>query len=167
MPFSSPGDIPNPGIKPRSPALQTDSLPSEPQGKPKNTGEGSLSLLQGIFPTQELNRGLLHCRQILYQRSYQGSPNYNCTNIIYFNSMWTVKFQMFKPDLEKAEEPEIKLPTSIGSERKQGNSRKIFTSASLTTLKPLTVWITTNCGKFSKRWGYQTTVPASWETYAA
>ena len=65
-------DIPNPGIKPRSPALQADSLPAEPQGKPKNTGVGSLSLLQGIFPTQESKRGLLHCRQILYQLSYQG-----------------------------------------------------------------------------------------------
>ena len=49
----SPGDLPNPGIKPRSPALQVDSLPAEPQGKPKNTGVGTLSLLQGIFPTQE------------------------------------------------------------------------------------------------------------------
>ena len=56
-----------------SPALQADSLPTEPQGKPNNTGVGSLSLLQGIFPTQELNWGLLHCRQILYQLSYQGS----------------------------------------------------------------------------------------------
>ena len=52
-PFPSPGDLPNPGIKPRSPTLQADSLPAEPQGKPKNTGVGSLSLLQGIFPTQE------------------------------------------------------------------------------------------------------------------
>ena len=43
-------------------------------GKPKNTGVGSLSLLRGIFPTQELNRGLLHCRWITYQLSYQGSP---------------------------------------------------------------------------------------------
>ena len=51
---------------------------------------------------------------------------------------------MFKLDLEKAEEPEIKLPTSIGSQRKQGNSRKTSTPASLTTLKPLTVWITAN-----------------------
>jgi len=50
--------------------LQADSLPAEPQGKPKNTGMGSLSLLQGIFPTQESNRDLLHCRQILYQLSY-------------------------------------------------------------------------------------------------
>ena len=57
----------NPGIEPRS-------LPAEPQGKPKNTGVGSLTLLQWIFPTQKLNRGLLHCRWILYQLSYQGSP---------------------------------------------------------------------------------------------
>ena len=61
----SPGDLPNPGIKPRSPTLQADSLPAEPQGKPKNTGMGSLSLLQEIFPTQGSNPGLLHCRQIL------------------------------------------------------------------------------------------------------
>ena len=57
----------------RSPALQTDSLPSKPPGKPKNTGAGSLSLLQQNFPTQESNQGLLHCRQILRQLSYQGS----------------------------------------------------------------------------------------------
>ena len=58
---------------------------------------------------------------------------------------------MYKLDLEKAEEPEIKLPASIGSSKKQENSRK--TSASLTTLKPLTVWITTKCGKFLKEMG--------------
>ena len=57
----------------RSPTLQVDSLPSKPPGKPKNTGVGSLSSLQGIFPIQKLNQGLLHCRQILYQLSYQGS----------------------------------------------------------------------------------------------
>ena len=55
LPSLPPGDLPNPGIQPRSPALQADSLPSEPPGKSKNTGVGSLSLLQGIFPTQELN----------------------------------------------------------------------------------------------------------------
>ena len=54
--------------------MQADSLPAEPQEKPKNTGVGSLSLLQWIFPTQESNQGLLHCRRILYQLSYQGSP---------------------------------------------------------------------------------------------
>ena len=62
---------------------------------------------------------------------------------------------MFKLDLEKVEEPEIKLPTSIGSSKKQENSRKTSMSASLTMLKPLTVWITINCGKFIKRWEYQ------------
>ena len=70
---------------------------------------------------------------------------------------------MFKLDLEKAEEPEIKLPTSIGSSKKQESSRKTSTSASLTTLKLLTMWITTYCGKFFKRWEYHTTLPASWE----
>ena len=67
------------------------------------------------------------------------------------------KFQMFKLDLEKAEEPEIKLPTSVGSSKKQENSRKTSTSALLTMTKPLTVWIRTNCGKFFKRWEHQTT----------
>ena len=80
-----------------------------------------------------------------------------------FNSMWTENFQMFKLDLEKAEEPEIKLPTSTGSLKKQENARKTSTSALLTMPKPLTVWITTNCGKYFKRWEYQTTWPSSWE----
>ena len=70
---------------------------------------------------------------------------------------------MIKLDLEKAEEPEIKLPTSIGSSRKQESSRKISTSALSTTPKPLTVWITTNCGKFLKRWECQIFLSASWE----
>ena len=65
--------------------------------------------------------------------------------------------------LEKAEEPEIKVPTSVGSQKKQESSRKTSTSALLTTPKPLTVWITANCGKFFKRWKHQTTLPASWE----
>ena len=74
QPFPSPGDLPNPGIKPLSPALQADSLPAEPQGKPKNIGVGCLSLLQQIFLIQELTWGLLHCRRILYQLSYEGIP---------------------------------------------------------------------------------------------
>ena len=86
IPWNSPGqktgvgsrslplrDLPNSGIEPKSPALQVDSLPSEPPGKPKNTGVGSLSLLQWTFLTQESNQGLLQSRQILYQLSYQGS----------------------------------------------------------------------------------------------
>ena len=80
-----------------------------------------------------------------------------------FNSMWTKNFQMFKLDLEKAEEPEIKLPTSDASSKKQERFRKTSISALLTTPKPLTVWNTTKCGKFLKRWEYQITLPASWE----
>ena len=71
-PCSSPGDLPARRIKPRSPALQEDSL-AETQGKAKNTGVGSLSLLQQIVPTQEPNWSPLHLRWILYQLSYQGT----------------------------------------------------------------------------------------------
>ena len=70
---------------------------------------------------------------------------------------------MFKLDLEKAGEPEIKLPTSTGSMKNKESSGKASTSALLTMPKPLTVWITTNCGKLLKRWEYKTTWPASWE----
>ena len=78
-PWNSPGQntgvgsLPSPGIEPMSPALRADSLPAEPQGKPKNTGVGSLSLLQQIFPTQESNQGLLRSWQSLWQLSYEGS----------------------------------------------------------------------------------------------
>ena len=99
LPFPSPGDLPNPRIESRSPALQADSLPAEPLGKPGNThmlviqlcptlcypmdcspwnspghstGVGSLSLLQGIFLTQGSNPGLPHCRRFLYQMSHKG-----------------------------------------------------------------------------------------------
>ena len=152
------------------------------------TGVGSLSLLQRIFPTQGLNTGLLHHRQILYQLSHRGSPRIlewiaypfssgsswprnqttvSCITGGFFTnwairdahyskenrySLWTENFQMFKLDLEKAEEPEIKLPTSIGSLKKQESFRKTSITALLTMAKPLTVWITTNCGEFFKRW---------------
>ena len=65
-----------------------------------------------------------------------------------FNSTWTESFQMFKLDLEMAEESEIKLPISLGSYKKQESSGKTNTSALLTTPQPLIVWITRNCGKF-------------------
>ena len=67
-----------------------------------------------------------------------------------FNRMWTVNFQMFKLDLEMAEEPEIKLPTSDGSSKKQKSSRKTSTSALLIMPKPLTVWITTTVENSSR-----------------
>ena len=81
----------------------------------------------------------------------------------FFNSMWIMNFQMFKLDLEKAEEPEIRFPTSIRSSKKWESSRKTSTTDWLTMTKPLIVWITTHCGKFFKRLEYQTTLSASWE----
>ena len=71
-----------------------------------------------------------------------------------FSNTWTVNFQMFKLVLEKAQEPEIKLPISIGLLKKQEISRKTSISSLLNMPKPLTVWITTNCGKFFKGWEY-------------
>ena len=76
------------------------------------------------------------------------------------NSKWLVNFQMFKMDLEKAEEPEIKLPTSARSSKNQESCWKISTSTLLTMPKLLAVWITTNCRKFFKRWEYQITLYA-------
>ena len=93
FPFSR--ESSQPRDQPRSPTLQVDSLLAEPQGKPKNTGVGSLSLLQGIFPTQELNRGLLHCRQVLYLLSYQGNPyveemKNQISDLILYDSLYQV-----------------------------------------------------------------------------
>ena len=81
-----------PRYKHRSAAWQADSLPAEPQGKPKNNGVGSLSFLQQIFPTQRSNQGLLHCRWILYQLNYQGS-NLRCKEFVK-NVSWRF-LQMF------------------------------------------------------------------------
>ena len=100
LPCPPPGDFPNPGVEPRSPALQSDSLLSEPPGQPKNTGMGGLSLLQEIFLTQESNRGLLHCRWILYQLSYQGSP---------LTTIWTFKMP-FSPNTNEILKIYIFLP---------------------------------------------------------
>ena len=79
--------------------------------------------------------------------------------------MWAKKFQMLKMDLEKAEEPVTKFPVSVKSLKRQEISRKTSTSTLLIMPKPLTVWVTTDGGKFLKRWEYQTTGPASWEIY--
>ena len=95
QPFPSPGDLPNPGMEPRSPSLQADSLPADSQRKPKNTEVGNLFLLQRIFRTQESNWGLLPCRQILYQLSYQRSPkSLEMAEIPYpVSSNWCSHFQ--------------------------------------------------------------------------
>ena len=90
------------------------------------------------------------------------------TRVMYLLELWfslclCLWVQMFKLDLETAEGPDIKLPISIGLLRKQESSRKTPTSSLLTMPKPLNVWITTNGGKFLKRWEYQATWPASWK----
>jgi len=117
-PFPSPGDLPHPGIEPRSPILQVYSLPSEPPGKPKNTGVGSLSLLQGIFPTQESNWDLLHCRRILYQLSYQGTNNLvnssQSTNFCLSPTAFTPIRPTLLPVQEHGDCLLIRLPLSAG-----------------------------------------------------
>ena len=89
--------------------------------------------------------------------------SYSKSSKLGFNSTWTKNLQMYKLDLENVEKPEIKLPTSTGSSKKQESSTKTSISDLLTMPKPLTGWITINCGKLWKRWEYQTTWPASWE----
>ena len=122
------------------------------------TGNGQFSLQsprtipKNVQTTWQLH--LFHILARLSAKSYK----------LGFSSTWTESFQMYKLDLEKAKEPEIKLPTSTGSSKTQESSRKIYISALLTMPKPLTVWITINCGKF-ERYEYQTTWPASCETY--
>ena len=101
---------------------------------------------------------------------------HNCTHLTCYKVMLKIlqaRLQQYMnhelPDVQagfrKGEKPEIKLPTFTGSWKKQESSRKTSISAVLTMPKPLTVWITINCGKFFKRWEYQTTWPAPWETY--
>ena len=76
-PFPCPGDLPNPGIKPRSPALQADSLPAELPGKPKNTGVGSLSLLQGNLPDPGIESGSPALQADSLPAELPGNPNFN------------------------------------------------------------------------------------------
>ena len=124
------------------------------------TGKGQFSFQsqRKALPKNTQTTAQLHSSHMLVEKcskfSKPGSSN-----------TWTVNFQMFKLVLEKAEEPEIKLPTSVGLSKNQESSRNTSVSALLTMPKPLTVWITINCGKFWKRWEYQTTWPAYWETY--
>ena len=119
------------------------------------TGKGQFSFQsqRNVMPKNAQTTANLHSCQTLVKWCWKSSK-------LGFNSMWAKNFQMYKLDLEKAEEVEVKLWTSAESQKKQENSRKTPISALLTMLKPL--WITTNCGKF-KRWEYQTTLPASWE----
>ena len=120
---------------------------------------------QGQFSFQSLRKAIPKKAQTTTQLHSSHTPVKWCLKFSKpgFSNTWTVNFQMFKLVLEKPEEPEVKLPTFARSSKKQGSSRKTSISALLTMPKPLTVWITINCGKFWKRWEYQTTWPASWE----
>ena len=123
------------------------------------TGKGQFSFqsLRKAIPKNAQTTEQLHSSHMIVKLCLKSSkPG--------FRNTWTLKFQMFKLVLEKAEEPEIKLRTSAGSLKKQESSRKASISALLIMPKPLTVWITINCGKFLKRWEYQSTWPASRET---
>ena len=103
------------------------------------TGKGQLSFQYQIrvMPKNVQITVQLHSFHILARQCSKSSK-------LGFISIWTKNFQMYRLNLEKAEEPEIKLPISIGSKKKQEDSRKTSTSASLTMLKLLMVWITTN-----------------------
>ena len=131
------------------------------------------SILPTVSPKQISN--LLASLQLYYDHT---SPviishlyHYHLLNLNSMLKILQVRLQQYmnhelpgvQAGLEKAEEPEIKLPTSIGSQKNQESFRKTSTFALLTMWKPLTVWITKNCGKFWKRWEYQTTWPAPWE----
>ena len=137
-------------------------------------------LFQGIFLTQGSNPGLPHFRQMLYLLSYQESPkkgnakecsNYHTIPLISHASKVMLKIlQVRLQQYINQELPDVQAGFRKGRGtrdqianihwiEKQESSRK--TTASLTTLKPLTAWITTNCGKFFKRWQTQTTLPAS------
>ena len=106
LPCPPPGNLPNPGIEPRSPTFWVNSSPSEPPGKPMITAVGSLSLLQGIFATLKLNQGLLHCRWFLYQLSNQGSPQ---------NTQWTCKCKCVMPGSSPGGSREFKEGTESAS----------------------------------------------------
>ena len=106
-----------PEVEPKSPTLQVDSLLSEPPEKPKNIRVGSLSFLHGIFPNQELHQGLLHCRRILYQLSYEASPKslicgsfYNLLPPFYIGRKGGLKGTPDNYNLELLSQVPVKVP---------------------------------------------------------
>ena len=120
---------------------------------------------KGQFSFQSQRKTMPNNVQTTAQLHSSHTPAKSCSKFSKpgFNSMCTLNFQMIKLDLEKAEKPEIKFLTSVESSKKQESPRETSTSALLTMPKPLTVWITTKCGKVLMRLECQTTWPASWE----
>ena len=107
----------------------------------------------GLWKKQEFQKNIYFCF-IDYAKAFDCVDHNKLWKILQARLQQYVNCELpdVQADLGKAEEPEIKLPTSTGSLKKQESSRKISTSVLLTTPKPLSVWITTNCGKFFKRW---------------
>ena len=173
------------GVAPLGPPAPWQPLPLEPGvaplcRRPKDDAVKVLhSICQQIWKTQQWSQDWK--RSVLIPTPKKGNPkecsNYRTIALISnasrvmvkilqagFSNTWTVNFQMCKLVLEKAKVLEIKLSTSAGSSKEQESSRKTPISALLTMPKPLSVWITINCGKLWKSWEYQTMWPASWET---
>ena len=128
-------------------------------------------ICQQIWKTQEWPQDWK--RSVFIQIPKKGNAR-ECSNyctiacILHASKVMLKVFQVRLQQYMNCELPdvqEIKLPTSVGSWKKQESSRRTSISVLLTTSKPLTVWIRTNCGKFLKRWEYQTILPASWEIY--
>ena len=121
-----------------------------------------------VFVT-DMTGALLHIHltnlwcQLQLQCSFTGARLALCWQLFTSNTAHILKYNRGNVSRGIPQSMEIKLPTSTGSSKKQENTRKTSTFTLLITSKPLTVWITKNCGEFSKRWEYQTTLPASWE----
>ena len=128
-------------------------------GRPSSVHRTGKDQPSSQFPRRLVLKNVLTIRQSHSSPMLVKSCLKSCK--LSFSITRTKSFQMPKLCLEKEEEPQIKLSTFTGSKRKQGNSRKISTSVSLTTPKPLTVWIIINYGKLLKRWEYQTILSVS------
>ena len=150
-----------------SDSLQPHGLYSPWTSPGHSTGMCNHYLLQGIFPTQGSNPGLPHCRQNLYQLNQQGSSNASKVTFKIVQAMFQQYVNWTLPDVPTGFRKGRGTRDQIPNIRWiiEESSRKTSISALLTMPKPLTVWITINCGKFWKRWEYLTTWPASWETY--
>ena len=136
------------------------------------------SVCQEIWKTQQWPQNWKRSVVIPFPKKGNAKECSNYCTIVLISHTSKVMLRILQSKLQQYQEladvqagfrkgrgPEIKLPTSIGSLKKQESSRKTSTSALLTTLKPLTVWITTNHGILFKRWEYQTSLPASWEIH--
>ena len=138
------------------------NMPENLENSAVNTGLEKVSFHSNPKEGQCQRMFKLPTIALISQAWNKNSPSY--ASIVNMKPTWTENFHMYKLDLQKAAEPETKLPTSTGLLKRQENSRKTSISTLLSMRKPLTVWITKNCGKFLKKWEYQGTFPPSCKT---